>query len=396
MNNDLKESDFLSLVNDIDFERIDLGLRAVNIFDILKVTRTEIRHSNFLGWLLNPDESHGLNEIVLVRFLRTIFSDSRANGLNSLDADSLDFSKVEIRREWQSIDLLLIIDGVVVCIENKFDSSEHSNQLKRYFDIVSNNFSEFKKVFVLLSPYAQSAENESEIYIEYSYQQITELLERILLVFGETLSEKVSSYIRDYTQVLKRTIMQTDELNALAERLYKNHRATLDFIFENRPDTEQRVRKLFQKKIELAGWKLGSEHKGYARFLTPSLDSIIPRYSFSNGWPKKEAFLFEIDFFWYKKDLVFKSVISPGEEEVMGILADIISKVEGAIKPMGKKWICHFIVKSKFDMEKMSELTDEEIFERINQLWPSIESVVSKIETAILQDGRIAQFTAKN
>lgn len=73
MGTELKESDFLSLINDIDFEKIDLGLRAVNIFDILKITRAEIRHSNFLGWILNPDEGHGLNEIVLVRFLRTIF-----------------------------------------------------------------------------------------------------------------------------------------------------------------------------------------------------------------------------------------------------------------------------------------------------------------------------------
>lgn len=190
--------------------------------------------------------------------------------------------------------------------------------------------------------------------------------------------------------------MQTDELNELAKRLYKNHRATLDFIFENRPDSEQRIRNLFQKKIDESGWILGSVHKGYARFLTSELDSIIPRYSHSNGWPKREAFLFEIDFHWYKRDLVFKTVISPGNEEIMNILADIISKVDGALKPIGKKWICHFIIKEKFAMDKMSELTDDEVYERISQIWPNIEVVVDKVTSAIINDGRIAQIAQHN
>ena len=31
-----------------------------NIFDILKITQTEIRHSNIISWLLNPNGNHGL------------------------------------------------------------------------------------------------------------------------------------------------------------------------------------------------------------------------------------------------------------------------------------------------------------------------------------------------
>lgn len=27
-----------------------------NLFDVLKISRTEIRHSNMLGWILNPNE----------------------------------------------------------------------------------------------------------------------------------------------------------------------------------------------------------------------------------------------------------------------------------------------------------------------------------------------------
>jgi hypothetical protein len=391
----ITESELLRLVNDINFERIDLGLKSANIFEVLQVSRQEIRHSNFLAWLLNPNENHGLNELVLVRFLREVFSDQRAKNISGLDADSLDFQKVEIKREWQNIDLVLLIDNVVVAIENKVDSKEHSNQLQKYQKIIESNFKGFKKVFVYLTPHGEPAKMDHEVYIEYSYAQFTDILERILDVHQSTIGEKALVYIKDYIQTLKRTIMQNDELNSLAERLYKNHRETLDFIFENRPDSEHHVRKLFHQKIEKSGWILGSVHKGFARFLTPDLNSIIPRYNFSNGWPNKEAFLFEIDFYWYKKDLVFKSIISPGDEEVMNTLASIISKVDGAIKPMGKKWICHFIIKSKFDMDKISELTDEEIFERFDQMWPAIETVVQKVEHAILEDGRMTEI-AKN
>lgn len=49
-----------------------------NLFDILKITRTEIRHSNMLSWLLNPNENHGLGDNILkgfVQYVVTSFSD---------------------------------------------------------------------------------------------------------------------------------------------------------------------------------------------------------------------------------------------------------------------------------------------------------------------------------
>ena len=36
-----------------------------NLFDVLKISRTEIRHSNVLSWLLNPNENHGMGDAFL-------------------------------------------------------------------------------------------------------------------------------------------------------------------------------------------------------------------------------------------------------------------------------------------------------------------------------------------
>ena len=36
-----------------------------NLFDVLKISKAEIRHSNMLGWLLNPNENHGIGDAFL-------------------------------------------------------------------------------------------------------------------------------------------------------------------------------------------------------------------------------------------------------------------------------------------------------------------------------------------
>ena len=59
---------YSNLLNDVDFDKLDLGLKNPNIFSILRISRNEIRHSNFLCWLLDPNQSHGLGDIFLKRF----------------------------------------------------------------------------------------------------------------------------------------------------------------------------------------------------------------------------------------------------------------------------------------------------------------------------------------
>jgi hypothetical protein len=41
-----------------DLSQIEALVGGFNIFHALRVSRTEIRHSNFLSWLIDPLESH--------------------------------------------------------------------------------------------------------------------------------------------------------------------------------------------------------------------------------------------------------------------------------------------------------------------------------------------------
>ena len=57
------------LLKDEDFDKIDLELKNPNIFQILNISKNEIRHSNFLSWLLEPNGSHKIGDVFLKRFL---------------------------------------------------------------------------------------------------------------------------------------------------------------------------------------------------------------------------------------------------------------------------------------------------------------------------------------
>ena len=47
------------VVDNDDLLQLEERIGRFNIFDALGVAHAEIRHSNFLAWLLDPAESHG-------------------------------------------------------------------------------------------------------------------------------------------------------------------------------------------------------------------------------------------------------------------------------------------------------------------------------------------------
>ena len=140
MNNEELKYHYDRLLKDEDFDKLDLGLKNPNIFQILRIAKNEIRHSNFLSWLLDPSQSHKLGDIFLKRFLREVFSSDKFGDIDQVDVEGMDLTSVEIQREWKNIDVLIKLDNVVVCVENKVLSKEHSNQLKRYKDIIEHQF----------------------------------------------------------------------------------------------------------------------------------------------------------------------------------------------------------------------------------------------------------------
>ena len=53
-------------------DKINTKISKFNAFESLGIVNNEIRHSNVLTWLFNPNDNHGLDDIFLKKFIQKI------------------------------------------------------------------------------------------------------------------------------------------------------------------------------------------------------------------------------------------------------------------------------------------------------------------------------------
>jgi hypothetical protein len=59
-------------VDNPDFERLEALLAQFNLFDAFGMTRQELRHSDFLAFLLDPRQTHGLGAAFVTSLLQRV------------------------------------------------------------------------------------------------------------------------------------------------------------------------------------------------------------------------------------------------------------------------------------------------------------------------------------
>ena len=199
------------IFNNKELEKLESIEDKFNIFSSLGIINQEVRHSNFLAWLLNPKETHNLVDYFTTRFLKlAVYNDSNENpDLNLIDIDTLNLSKINVYREWNNIDVLLVDeDQKLVCvIENKVDSKEHSNQLTKYRKIIESNYPDYRKIYIYLTVYGEEPESEKK-YISISYKEVSQLMESLLERKESQMNDEISMFIRHYNEMVKRYIME--------------------------------------------------------------------------------------------------------------------------------------------------------------------------------------------
>uniref|UniRef100_UPI0005608937 PD-(D/E)XK nuclease family protein n=1 Tax=Rhizobium fredii TaxID=380 RepID=UPI0005608937 len=112
------------LIHASEFRRLEDGLDVFCPFEALGMVGAEIRHSNYLAYILNPHRPHGFGAGLLRPFLiQALAIRPSLYSITPLDVHLLDLGSAEIRREWQNIDLLIVVpqERVVVAIELKID-----------------------------------------------------------------------------------------------------------------------------------------------------------------------------------------------------------------------------------------------------------------------------------
>jgi hypothetical protein len=194
-----------------------------NVFDALRVTWLELPHSNFLAALLDPSGNHKMGDAFLRAFLRATCPTYNPSWV---------LNKVQVRREWEHIDISLIdeTNGFAVIIENKITSPETGDQLKWYWSKVKELYPGLKRVGVFLTP-GKSAPSYRR-YKRLDYNAVERLL-------GEALEEsrgRIDDYAREaieqYRHVLRRHIVNDYEVAQLSREIYHKHGPALKAIRE--------------------------------------------------------------------------------------------------------------------------------------------------------------------
>lgn len=373
---------FSELIKDLNFDKLKLELSRPNIFSILQSPHRELKHSNFLGWLLDPAKGHGLSDIFLKRFLRDIFSDPKTSWIDQFEIDALDLSEVRIFREWKNVDILIEAPEFVVGIENKINAQEGPGQIKKYRELLEKEFPQKKRAFVFLTLQGQQPDLDEDVQnsISYSYEAIKMNLGAILEIYGDAISVNARVYLTDYLLALERWIMKEGNLVDLARKIYASHKDALDYIYENKSDRLYEVTEWVEDEVRKAGYVLGSVNKGLVRFLTKDLATVIPNTGV--GWKKGEAFLFELAF--WPKQIKFQTVVSPGDENNRKVLSAALKKLEGSTTPRGKQWFVHYKTSKKMDVTA-EEYLEEHVREAFGKILHEQEPIIKKTEKLLLE-----------
>ncbi|MDP9358857.1 MAG: PD-(D/E)XK nuclease family protein [Chloroflexota bacterium] len=231
------------IVNNPELDRLEALQRQFNIFEALGVVRQEVRHSDFLAFLLDPSQSHGVGDAFVKRLLQRLLADADLKEpVSPLDISLWSLGDLEVYREWQHVDLLLVSEKnqFVVLIENKIGSGEHSNQLARYLQAVRNRYQGWRTLALYLTPDANEPSNDA--YLPIDYTTVADVVDGLSRLFRPSLDSAVYTVMTHYASLLRSHVVTDSEIARLCRQIYQQHRRALDLIFEHRPDSQSTMK----------------------------------------------------------------------------------------------------------------------------------------------------------
>ena len=165
-------------------DSIQTNLKAFNIFNVLGVQYREIRHSNFLGWLFDPNESHQMGDLFFKGLLALLRKRNLIDEAFYIQLLLKDLSATQVYRETKhNIDILIVNEdiGFVICVENKIYADFSKHQLREYYNYVESHYENLpNKLFLTLTPKPSYRHHDfcsGKFYTNIDYQMIISLLE---------------------------------------------------------------------------------------------------------------------------------------------------------------------------------------------------------------------------
>ena len=288
-----RERKMLNLIKSLEhFSHDKTFPSGLNIFEAAGLDRQEIRHSNFLQFLLSPQETHGLGDAFLKRIIQKALDNlSLAPPISSLTVALADFSDAIVSREWKNIDLLIESknNNFVLTIENKIGSTEGAKQLSKYENSVVTEFPQHRRLFAYLTQNRDPASND--LWSAISYSDVIDALLEAHSQLSANLTPEAKIVIEHYIALIRRKLVPDQELIDQCRKLYALHRDALDLIFRyGKVDAFVSAADLFFKSHE--GIKPLLVRSGQAAFLPTSFFDILPEIEGMNWWGQSRPIIF--------------------------------------------------------------------------------------------------------
>lgn len=236
-------------------ESIERG-ENFNLFSILNIERTELKHSSMIAELLNPRGSHYMKDSFLKAFIEII--DSKLN---------FNFDNTEVYKEYYigeinknytkggKIDILIEDYDNLIIIENKIDAYDEKKQMLRYYNYAKANGRNYELYYLTIGGHTASdysTGGKEIIYNCISYRNtITKWLEKC-----SELSKNKPFVYNSLTQYINNVknisgIMNKTNIDKLVKTCIdpKNVDSTLA-IYRNIDNISQKIREKFIDCIE--------------------------------------------------------------------------------------------------------------------------------------------------
>lgn len=317
------------LLLDPDFEKIENTASEFNVFETLRSTQGELKHSNVVAWLCDPNENHGFGSSFtryLLRYLlkeedlkRNVCKDE-TNGIYETEyfdlfqLDEVDLDLTEVHREKRNIDILITVkdreNPIYIAIENKIWAKEGKEQTKIY----SAKLEEIKKeeklgrawiAKIFLTP--DKSEAQDETWTAMSYQDIDDIITRMVDSRKSQIDPAINYFLNNYQSILRRYIMgKQEDLELLCRKIYRKHKKALETINNYKPgmitELKGRVIELLNDLVNLSEYEFKifnqSGGKGAIEFITKKMEDKFPDPS-EDSKDNKPLLHYYVDFYEY-------------------------------------------------------------------------------------------------
>lgn len=251
----------LNLVSDEQFIETEAIARQPNLFKIVGRTHTETWHSMFLGWLLDPNGSHGLGDFPLKRLLysctKPIISGKSAKfdliakfaslgKLKNAKVFPNEKEQIEYQCEAGRLDVFIEFskedfEGLqtIILIEQKVYAKVDKSQCEKYNKWLKEKFSDCFVIPIILAPNSELKINSEETCGNSDWYGIDyQVLHDLVLVPSTkhfNLNTETIYLINQYINTLRipmkgNKLAITDEEKDLAYALYEKHKDAFEII----------------------------------------------------------------------------------------------------------------------------------------------------------------------